>query len=58
MLSIKLIKGENGIILKQSHYVENILKLFGYSDSKASPTSYDPSLKLCKNKGQGINQLL
>jgi hypothetical protein len=58
ILNIKLIKGENEIILKQSHYVENILKHFGYLDSKASPTSYDPSLKLCKNRGQGINQLL
>jgi hypothetical protein len=58
ILNIKLIKGENEIILKQSHYVENILKRFEYSDSKASPTSYDPSLKLRKNRGHGINQLL
>jgi hypothetical protein len=58
ILNIKQIKGENEIILKQSHYVENILKRFGYLDSKASPTSYDPSLNLCKNRGQGINQLL
>jgi hypothetical protein len=58
ILNIKLIKGENEIILKQSHYVENILKRFGYLDSKASPTPYDPSLKLRKNRGQGINLLL
>jgi hypothetical protein len=58
ILNIKLINGENEIILKQSHYVESILKRFGYSDSKASPMSYDPSLKLCKNRGHGINQLL
>jgi hypothetical protein len=58
ILNIKLIKGENEIILKQSHYVENILKRFGYSDSKASPMPYDPCLKLHKNRGQGINQLL
>jgi hypothetical protein len=55
ILNIKLITGENVIILKQSHYVENILKHFGYSYSKASPMPYDPSLKLCKNRGQGIN---
>jgi hypothetical protein len=55
ILNIKLIKGENKIILKQSHYVENILKRFGYSDSKASPTPYDSSLKLHKNRGQEIN---
>jgi hypothetical protein len=52
-----MIKGENGIILKQSHYVENILIRFGFSDSKNSPTPFDPSLKLPKNRGQGINQL-
>jgi hypothetical protein len=57
ILNIKLIKGENGIILKQSHYVENILNRFGFSDSKASPAPFDPSLKLRKNKGQGFNQL-
>jgi hypothetical protein len=57
IFNIKLIKGENGITMKQSHYVENILNLFGFLDSKASPTPYDPSLKLHKNRGQGINQL-
>jgi hypothetical protein len=57
ILNIKLIKGENEITTKQSHYVENILNCFGFSDSKASLTPYDPSLKLHKNRGQGINQL-
>jgi hypothetical protein len=37
--------------------VENILNRFGFSDSKASPTPFDPSLKLRKNRGQGIYQL-
>jgi hypothetical protein len=58
VLNIKLIKDENGIILKQSHHVENILKCFGYLDFKVSPTPYDPNLKLHKNRGQGINRLL
>jgi hypothetical protein len=57
ILNIKLIKGENGIILKQYHYVENILNRFGYFDSKDSPTPFNPSLKLRKNRGQGVNQL-
>jgi hypothetical protein len=57
ILNIKLIKGENEITMKQSHYVENILNRFVFSDSKASPTPYDPTLKLHKNRGQGINQL-
>jgi hypothetical protein len=51
ILNIKLIKGENEITMKQSHYVENILNRFAFLDSKASLTPYDPSLKLHKNRG-------
>jgi hypothetical protein len=50
ILNIKLIKDESGITLKQSHYVENILSRFGYSDCKPSPTPYDPSFKLRKTE--------
>ena len=41
ILNIKLIKGENGITLLLSHYVENVLSRFGYTDSKPSPTPYE-----------------
>jgi hypothetical protein len=57
ILNIKLIKGENGITLLQSHYVEKILKRFGYKNSKSSPTPYDPSLILRKNRRIGRDQL-
>jgi predicted RNA methylase len=57
ILNIKLIKDESGITLKQSHYVENILIHFGYSDCKPSLTPYDPSLKLHKNRENVIDQL-
>jgi hypothetical protein len=57
ILNIKLINGENEITLKQYHYVPNILNRFGFSDSNAFPTPFDPILKLRKNRGQGINQL-
>nr|CAE05066.1 OSJNBa0094P09.5 [Oryza sativa Japonica Group]CAE05129.1 OSJNBa0079F16.21 [Oryza sativa Japonica Group] len=57
ILNIKLIRGENGITLLQSHYVEKILNRFGYIDSKPSPTPYDPSLLLRKNKRIVRNQL-
>jgi hypothetical protein len=50
ILNTKLIKGENGITLLQSHYVEKVLNCFGYMDSKPSPIPYDPSLVLQKNK--------
>ena len=57
ILNIKLHKNENGITVSQSHYVEKILSRFGFEDSRSSPTPYDPSLKLRKNKGQGVEQL-
>jgi hypothetical protein len=57
ILNIKLIKGENGITLTQSHYVEKVLSHFGYKDSKPSPTPCDPSLVLRKNKRIGRDQL-
>jgi hypothetical protein len=56
ILSIKLIRGENEITLTQSHYVEKVLSHFGYKDSKPSPTPYDPSFVLWKNKGIGRDQ--
>jgi hypothetical protein len=54
ILNIKLINGENGIILKQSHYVENILNCFGVSVSKASPTPFDPSLKFARTEDKEL----
>jgi hypothetical protein len=57
ILNIKLIKGENEITLTQSHYVEKVLSHFGYKDNKPSPTPYDPSLILRKNKRIGKDQL-
>jgi hypothetical protein len=57
ILNIKLIKGENGITLSQSFYVEKMLQRFGYKDSKSSPTPYDPSLILRKNRRISRDQL-
>jgi hypothetical protein len=57
ILNIKLIKDESGITLKQSHYVQNILSCFGYSNCKPSPTPYDRRIKLRKNRGNGIDHL-
>jgi hypothetical protein len=52
-----LIKEESGITLSQSHYVEKVLSHFGYMDSKPSPTPYDPSMTLRKNKNDTRDQL-
>ena len=57
ILNIKLIKNESGITLLQSHYVEKVLSQFGFMDSKPSPTPYDPSVTLRKNKKIGRDHL-
>jgi hypothetical protein len=49
--NIKLVKEDDGgVTLLQSHYVENVLSRFGYSDCKPAPTPYDASMILKKNK--------
>src|SRR6266540_394836 len=57
ILNIKLNKDESGITLSQAHYVEKILSRFGFMDSKSSPTPYDPSVTLRKNKKESRDQL-
>ena len=58
ILNIKLLRDENGgITLLQSHYVEKDLSRFGYSDCTPSPTPYDASVLLRKNKWIARDQL-
>jgi hypothetical protein len=57
ILNIKLNKGESWITLLQSHYMEKVLSRFGYTDSKPSPTPYNPSLILRKNRRLGKDHL-
>nr|ABA98004.1 retrotransposon protein, putative, Ty1-copia subclass [Oryza sativa Japonica Group] len=58
VLNIKLLRGdEGGITLVQSHYVDNVLSRFGYSDCKPSPTPYDSSVLLRKNRRIARDQL-
>jgi hypothetical protein len=57
ILNIKLNKNESGITLSQSHYVEKILSRFFFIDGKSSPTPYDLSMILRKNKNEPTHQL-
>jgi hypothetical protein len=57
ILNIKLVKDKSGITLLQSHCVEKVLSQFGFIDSKPSPTPYDPSVILRKNKKISRDQL-
>jgi hypothetical protein len=51
ILNIKLLREENGgITLVQSHYVEKVLSRFGYKECEPTPTPYDPSKLMKKNR--------
>jgi hypothetical protein len=58
ILNIKLLREGNDVVtLVQSHYVEKVLNRFGYSECTPSPTPYDPSMLLRKNRRIAWDQL-
>ena len=58
ILNVKLLREDNGgVSLSQSHYVENVLSHFGFSDYQPAPTPYDPSVLLRKNRRIARDQL-
>ena len=58
ILNIKLLReGDGGVTLLQSHYVENVLSHFGFSDCEPAPTPYDLSVLLRKNRRITRDQL-
>jgi Uri superfamily endonuclease len=51
IINIKLVReGDGGVTLLQSHYLEKVSSRFGYSDCKPTPTLYNASMILKKNK--------
>ena len=49
ILNIKLQReGDGGVTLLQTHYVEKVLRRFGFSDYAPAPTPYGPSVLLRK----------
>ncbi|CAL9233327.1 unnamed protein product [Arabidopsis halleri] len=56
ILGIKVVKTDSGFSLNQSHYIEKILKKFGYWDEPSAKSPYDSSLHLCQNRGESVNQ--
>jgi hypothetical protein len=58
ILNIKLLReGNGGVTLVQCHYVEKVLSRFGYSECEPTPTPYDPSKLLKKNRMISSDQL-
>ncbi|KAL1339600.1 hypothetical protein AAHE18_U050200 [Arachis hypogaea] len=54
---IKITRKNDSFILSQPHYVENMLKKFGYYDCKFISILYDLSLHLFKHKGDSVSQI-
>ena len=56
-LGIKITKTSYGLILSQSHYVDNILGKFDKDNSSIARTPVDVTLHLSKNKGESVSQV-
>ena len=57
ILGIKIIYSEEGIGLSQSHYVESMLRKYGYYDLPELFVPYDYNKKLRPNTGRLVEQL-
>jgi hypothetical protein len=58
ILNINLLReGDGGVTLVQSHYMEKVFSRFGYSECEPTPTPYDPSKLLKKNRRISRDQL-
>ena len=57
ILGIKIIRTSNGLILSQSHYVDNILGKFDKDNFGVAKTLVDITLYLSKNKGESVSQI-
>ena len=57
ILGIKIKRTSYGLIISQSHYVDNILGKFDKDNSGISKTLVDATLHLSKNKGESVSQV-
>ncbi|KAI3745197.1 hypothetical protein L1987_58304 [Smallanthus sonchifolius] len=57
ILGIKITRGEHGISISQSHYIEKMLNKFNLKDCSPVSTHIDPNVKLLPNKGVAVSQL-
>ena len=57
ILEIKILRTSDGLILNQSHYVDNILGKFDKDNSGISRTPVDVTLHLSKNKIESVYKM-
>ena len=55
ILGIKIIRTSYGLILSQSHYVDNILGKFDKDNSRIASTTLHLTLHLSKNKRESVS---
>ncbi|GJY09449.1 zinc finger, CCHC-type containing protein [Tanacetum coccineum] len=57
ILGIRIKRGNNGISISQSHYIEKILTKFNFGNCSPVCTPVDPTVKFRPNKGTPVSQL-
>ena len=57
ILGIRIKRGNNGISISQSHYIEKILAKFNFANCSPVYTRVYPTVKFRHNKGTPVNQL-
>ncbi|GJQ98485.1 zinc finger, CCHC-type containing protein [Tanacetum coccineum] len=57
ILGIRIKRGNNGISISQSHYIEKILTKINFANCSPVYTHVDPTVKLQPNKGTPMSQL-
>ena len=57
ILGIKIKRTSDGLVLSQSHYVDNILGKFDKDNSGIARTPVDVTLHFSKNKGESVAQV-
>ena len=57
ILGIQIIRISNGLMLSQSHYVDNILGKFDKDNFGIARTPVNATLHLSKNKGDSVSQV-
>nr|GEW15377.1 zinc finger, CCHC-type [Tanacetum cinerariifolium] len=57
ILGIRIKRGNNGISISQSHYIEKILTKFNFANCSPVSTLVDPTVKFRSNNGTPVSQL-
>jgi len=57
ILGVRITRDGNNISLPQSHYIEKVLKKFGYFDCQSISTPFNQNINLVANKGNLVARI-